>query len=396
MFSDFLKRLTAPDPAPLPDADARLALVALLVRVARSDGDYEQAERERIDRIVAARYGLSPFEATKLRTEGEALEAEAPDTVRFTRAIKDAVAYDERIGVIEALWQVVLADGVREAEEDALLRLVANLLGINDREFRAGPAEGRRTGGRQGVIASLPMYWRAENAPLWQDFWRHVQSEAPVLPDLTPPEDIPEPWTDHWLRPDLALSMTCGLPFRTVLRDRVAYVATLDFGLGGPAGQYRSVIIARDPIAPGDSPRLAYNAPDSQSGWAVAGEAAALLRLGGFSGHVRTGAHAASLSAVAEGRADIACLDAVTWRILQAVDPMVASVRVVARTSFTPGLPLIAARGADVGPLRAALTRAAERFATERPERMGGRLSVAVLDPLDYRTIPVPAPPPVA
>ncbi|MBY6161953.1 TerB family tellurite resistance protein [Mameliella alba] len=132
MFADFLKRLTAPDPAPLPDADARLALTALLVRVARSDGTFDDSERDRIDRILAARYGLSPFEAARLRSEGEALEAEAPDTVRFTRAIKDAVPYDDRIGVIEALWQVVLADGVRDAEEDALLRLVSNLLGIRD------------------------------------------------------------------------------------------------------------------------------------------------------------------------------------------------------------------------------------------------------------------------
>ena len=36
--------------------------------------------------------------------------------------------------MIEALWGVVLADGVREAEENALLRLVANLLGVNDRD----------------------------------------------------------------------------------------------------------------------------------------------------------------------------------------------------------------------------------------------------------------------
>lgn len=134
MFADFLKRLTATDPAPLPDEDARLALTALLVRVARSDGVYDEAERGWIDRINAQRHGLSPFAAAKLRGEAETLEAEAPDTVRFTRAIKDAVPYEQRIGVIEALWQVVLADGKRDAEEDALLRLVSNLLGINDRD----------------------------------------------------------------------------------------------------------------------------------------------------------------------------------------------------------------------------------------------------------------------
>ena len=134
MFADFLRRLTAPEPETLPDADARLALGALLVRIARSDGDYADEEVRRIDRILAARYGLSPFEAAKLRHDAEALEAEAPDTVRFTRAIKDAVPYEEREGVIEALWDVVLADGTRDHEEDALLRLVAPFLGVNDRD----------------------------------------------------------------------------------------------------------------------------------------------------------------------------------------------------------------------------------------------------------------------
>lgn len=132
MFAAFLQRLTAPDPAPLDQGDARLALTALLVRVARSDNDYASSEARLIEDIAKGRYGLSAPEATELRTRAETLEAEAPDTVRFTRAIKDAVPYDERVGVIEALWQVVLADGHRSDEENALLRLVASLLGVSD------------------------------------------------------------------------------------------------------------------------------------------------------------------------------------------------------------------------------------------------------------------------
>lgn len=104
------------------------------MRVARTDGHYDPAEQTRIDKIISARFGLTPDGARALRSEAEQLEAEAPDTVRFTRAIKDAVEYDDRLAVIEALWQVVLADGVRDAHEDALLRLVASLLGINDRD----------------------------------------------------------------------------------------------------------------------------------------------------------------------------------------------------------------------------------------------------------------------
>ena len=132
MFGDFLRRLTAPDPDRLPDSDARLALAALLVRVARADDDYAEAEARSIETIAARRYGLDAQAARDLRQKAEGLEEEAPDTVRFTRAIKEAVPYEERLGVIEALWQVVLADGTRSDDEDALLRLVAPLLGVSD------------------------------------------------------------------------------------------------------------------------------------------------------------------------------------------------------------------------------------------------------------------------
>ncbi|MEM6386383.1 MAG: TerB family tellurite resistance protein [Pseudomonadota bacterium] len=134
MFGDFLSRLTAPDPDPLDDGDARLALAALLVRIARSDGAYDSAEIARIDTLLAARYKLGPFEVANLRKDAEKLEEVAPDTVRFTRAIKDAVPYEDRAKVIEGLWEIVLADGTRDEEEDALMRMIAPMLGLNDRE----------------------------------------------------------------------------------------------------------------------------------------------------------------------------------------------------------------------------------------------------------------------
>ncbi|MBI1416536.1 MAG: TerB family tellurite resistance protein [Limimaricola sp.] len=134
MFGDLIRKLTQPAPAPLASGDARLALGALLVRIARADGDYATDEQVRIDKVLAGRYALSPFEAAALRRDCEALEAEAPDTVRFTRAIKDAVAYEDRVAVIEAMWDVVLADGIRDAEEDSLMRMIAPLLGVADQD----------------------------------------------------------------------------------------------------------------------------------------------------------------------------------------------------------------------------------------------------------------------
>ena len=134
MFGEFLKRLTAPTPEQLPHADARLALSALLVRIARSDGHYDSSEKAQIQSVIAQRYALDTASAQDLLQDAEALEAEAPDTVRFTRAIKDAVPYEDRLGVVEALWSVALADGARDDAEDAILRLSAKLLGVNDRD----------------------------------------------------------------------------------------------------------------------------------------------------------------------------------------------------------------------------------------------------------------------
>lgn len=132
MFTDLLNRLTGAAPQPDPQTDYRLSLTALLVRLAKVDGIYAQAEVESIESILATRYSLDIAAAQTLREQGEALEADAGDTVHLTKAIKNGVPYEERSAIIEALWQVVLADEDRDHTENAFLRLASKLLGVND------------------------------------------------------------------------------------------------------------------------------------------------------------------------------------------------------------------------------------------------------------------------
>ncbi|WP_298292410.1 TerB family tellurite resistance protein [uncultured Litoreibacter sp.] len=134
MFAALLNRLTADTPDQLEATDARLAMAALLVRLARTDGHYASSEAARIDLILARHYQLTDGDAQALRAEAEILETEAPDTVRFTRAIKDHTAHEDRDRVIEDIWELALADGSRSDDEDSLIRMVAPLLGINDRD----------------------------------------------------------------------------------------------------------------------------------------------------------------------------------------------------------------------------------------------------------------------
>ncbi len=130
----------------LPEPDARLALATLLVRVARVDSAYDAREIAVIDAVLARRYSLTTAEAAAMRAEAELEEARAPDTVRFTRLVKDAVAYEDRLAVVEALWRVALADTSRSEDENGFLRLTVNLLGVSDRDsgiVRQGVERGR-------------------------------------------------------------------------------------------------------------------------------------------------------------------------------------------------------------------------------------------------------------
>lgn len=145
MLQAILRALSAPAPDRLPLDDARLALAALLVRVAKTDGLYAAEEVERIDQCLSHLYGLDPFAVARLRAEAEDLEAKAPDTVRFTRALKSATAPEDRAELMQALWKVALADGTRDAEEDRLLRMVANLLGLTDVESNLARQRAERT-----------------------------------------------------------------------------------------------------------------------------------------------------------------------------------------------------------------------------------------------------------
>ncbi len=134
MIQSLLSRLLAPAPTRLPEPDAALALAALLVRLARSDGLYSGEEVERIDRVLMRRHQLDAYAAATLRAEAEDLETQAPDTVRFTRALTAATDPEDRFALMQAMWTVALSDGLRDEQEDRLMRLVSNLLGLSDVE----------------------------------------------------------------------------------------------------------------------------------------------------------------------------------------------------------------------------------------------------------------------
>lgn len=116
--------------------------------------------------------------------------------------------------------------------------------------------------------------------------------------------------------------------------------------------------------------RLAYNDELSQSGYnAIYGAA----REAGFwfdDLHC-TGAHAASARAVAEGQADIAALDAVSWRLMQRYGDVGAALKVIVETPPTPGLPYVTAAAMPADAVFEAVEEALAALPTGHRDALG-------------------------
>ncbi len=141
--------------------------------------------------------------------------------------------------------------------------------------------------------------------------------------------DRATPIDAQWRSPDLAVSQACGLDL--FLSDApIKPVLAPVFDLDCEPGSYYSYLVgARQGVA-------AVNSLSSRSGFA------ALLTICQPSALIVTGSHEASLAAVREGSADLACIDAVTWTILERDSPSrLRTLPVLERTSSAPAPPFV-------------------------------------------------------
>ncbi len=246
------------------------------------------------------------------------------------------------------------------------------------------------------MIASLPMYLRPELVDAHNLYWatikKHLnQHNMPSPGKLSLPDDM----LANWLDPTLVLSQTCGMPYRNTLHKKVQLVGTPNFAVSGcEAGYYRSAIVVRNDDKdknPTDfeNKTFAYNSKESHSGYASAFSYFATHGYW-FTNHHISGSHRRSAQAVAEGIADIASLDAVTWRLLQTYEEDLSQqLCVLDWTAPTPGLPYITALGNNAETLFDCISTAIDELPQDTREQLGihGLVKIAADD---YLRVPNP------
>jgi ABC-type phosphate/phosphonate transport system substrate-binding protein len=201
-------------------------------------------------------------------------------------------------------------------------------------------------------IAVLPMYdvpWvAAANDALWAAMSVRLSKAGVRAPaSLTRGGDL----AALWRHPSLIFGQACGYPYATDLKDAVTLIATPEYSFRGCEGaSHRSFIIrragdARRGLSEFKGATAALNAPDSNTGMNLFRAAIASIAGGApfFRAAVVTGSHEASVEAVAEGRADLAAIDCVSFALLGLGRPeLIERVAIVAESPLSPCLPFIA------------------------------------------------------
>ena len=114
--------------------ERQLAAAALMVEAATMDDTFDADERVRIGQLIQDRFGLSADETGDLIAEAEQAVSASVQWHGFTSAIKDGFEHAERVQLIEMLWEVAYADAELHDYEASLLRRIAGLLYVSDRE----------------------------------------------------------------------------------------------------------------------------------------------------------------------------------------------------------------------------------------------------------------------
>lgn len=244
------------------------------------------------------------------------------------------------------------------------------------------------------MIAMLGMYDMPALQGANDRFWQLIRENLGYGPDhLSRNLDY---W-EMWQSPDLLFAQTCGMPYRTRLLDHVALIGTPDYGLPDcPPGFYQSLFVVHadadgESLADFATGTFAYNESASQSGWSgpVTHLNAANLSVDSL---LETGGHAASAQAVADGKADLAGLDALTWMMLQEHASVADRLRVIAKTTPTPGLPYITAKTQDTRALTQAVVTAIDSLTPSDRDLLHLKGLVSI-DTASYSAIPTPTAP---
>ena len=112
----------------------RIAVAALMYRVVDADGTIRESELARLNELLRETYGLDEAGASALLSAGRDADHGATDLYEHTSTLRRSLEMDERVRLVELLFELAYADESLHEGEDATVKRIAELLGVDARD----------------------------------------------------------------------------------------------------------------------------------------------------------------------------------------------------------------------------------------------------------------------
>ncbi|TCK17187.1 putative tellurite resistance protein B-like protein [Thiogranum longum] len=112
-----------------------LATAALLFEVQRADFEEHDDERKVLERVLQETFALSKEETRELARLAQCESEDSVSLHQFTHIINQRFSPEEKVRVVEMLWQVAFADGRIDRYEEALVRKISELIYVPHRAY---------------------------------------------------------------------------------------------------------------------------------------------------------------------------------------------------------------------------------------------------------------------
>ena len=131
----FQRNIDTPDHTGHSAHGLQLATAALLFEMLQADAQEHPREHAALEDALGRTFSLSEDETRELSELARQEAIEAVSLYQFTGLINQHFSAEEKIQVVEMLWQVAFADGELDRYEEALVRKIADLIHVPHRDF---------------------------------------------------------------------------------------------------------------------------------------------------------------------------------------------------------------------------------------------------------------------
>ena len=113
----------------------RKVSIVLMIEVALSDGNFDETERVQLVSTITKKWKLARSVVNDLMNLAEQQQDLSVSLFEHTRVINQYFSREEKVGLIDCLWEIAFADGRADHFEENTIRKIADLVYVEHKDF---------------------------------------------------------------------------------------------------------------------------------------------------------------------------------------------------------------------------------------------------------------------